>query len=157
MAQRAKRIKRPAVSAPQNLEETATFVSKIGEEQRAVQEIQADLERDIDALKTKAAKRAQPHVERITERLEGLFIFGEANRDELTKEGKIRTVKVVSGEFGWRWTPPRVTIRGEEDVIARLKKLKLEHFIRTKEEINKINGEIEYLKRVAKRYLMDIG
>ncbi|KFB96134.1 exonuclease inhibitor, partial [Trabulsiella guamensis ATCC 49490] len=61
----------------------------------------------------------------------------EANRAELTRDGKTKTANLTTGEVRWRARPPSVTIRKVEDVIAMLKKLSLGKFLRNKEEINK--------------------
>ncbi len=69
--------------------------------------------------------------------MEGLFAYAEAHRDELTNHGKRKTVEVPTGTFGWRMTPPAVTLRGIEQILGSLKSLKLGRFIRTQEEVDK--------------------
>ena len=61
----------------------------------------------------------------------------EANRDELTNNGKTKTANLVTGEVQWRNRPPSVSIRGADSVLETLLRLGLERFIRRKEEINK--------------------
>jgi len=66
-----------------------------------------------------------------------LRIFAEAHRDELTNEGKKKTVDLGTGELGWRMRPPRVLLRNIPGVIESLQMLKLDRFLRTKLEVNK--------------------
>ena len=61
----------------------------------------------------------------------------EANRAELTNNGKSKSANLVTGEVQWRNRPPSVGIRGTDSVIETLLRLGLERFIRRKEEINK--------------------
>jgi phage host-nuclease inhibitor protein Gam len=48
-----------------------------------------------------------------------------------------KTVALTTGEIGWRLRPPKVVVRGVEAVLDKLKRMGLDRFIRTKEEINK--------------------
>ncbi|MBU2575638.1 host-nuclease inhibitor Gam family protein, partial [Patescibacteria group bacterium] len=80
---------------------------------------------------------AKPRQEKVSELLEGLFAFAEAHRDELTEGGKRKTVEVPTGIFGWRTTPPAVSLRDIKSILASLVSLGLERFIRTKEEVDK--------------------
>ncbi|MCX1853849.1 host-nuclease inhibitor Gam family protein, partial [Escherichia coli] len=61
----------------------------------------------------------------------------EANRDELTNGGKVKTANLVTGDVSWRVRPPSVSIRGMDAVMETLERLGLQRFIRTKQEINK--------------------
>ncbi|EIF0163143.1 host-nuclease inhibitor Gam family protein, partial [Salmonella enterica] len=61
----------------------------------------------------------------------------EAHRDELTQNGRTKTASLITGKVEWRNRPPSVGIRGVETVLETLRRLGLERFIRTKEEINK--------------------
>ena len=129
--------KRAVVAVPKSLDEAARFLAEIGQEQRATDKIQSGLNAKVDELKAKAMADDEPHQEKISQLVEGLFAFAEAHRDELTNSGKRKTVEVPTGTFGWRMTPPSVTLRGVESILKSLKSLKLKRFIRTKEEIDK--------------------
>ena len=63
---------------------------------------------------------------------------------------KTKTANLASGEVRWRMRPPKVLIRGMDAVMEALKDLRLERFIRTKEEINKeaILADPEAIKHV---------
>ncbi len=130
-------IKRQVTPVPKNLDEAAEFLCQIGKERRAIDKIQANLNEQVDELKTQAMADAGPHQEKVNQLVEGLFAFAEANRNELTDGGKHKTVELPTGIFAWRMTPPAVNLRGVKEIIASLKTLGLTRFIRTKEEVDK--------------------
>ncbi len=129
--------KKVVIAVPKSLDEAAQFLTQIGEEQRATNEIQSGLNTAVDKLKTQAMAEDKPHQERISQLVEGLFAYAEAHRDELTDAGKRKTVEVPTGTFGWRMTPPAVSLRDVKSILESLKSLNLKRFIRTKEEIDK--------------------
>jgi phage host-nuclease inhibitor protein Gam len=125
------------VNIPKDLHEAAFFLAQIGEAERASLVVQANLNAQVDTLKASAIAAVKPHQVRMKELLEGLYIFAERNRTELTEGGKRKSVELPTGIIGWRMTPPSVELEGVENIIESLKTLKLERFIRTKEEVNK--------------------
>ncbi len=133
----AKLPKKTVVDVPKNLDEAAKFLAQIGQAQRTVDEIENTLNEEVEKLKATAMANAKPHQQRVLQLIEGLFVFAQANRDQLTDNGKRKTVEMPTGIFGWRMTPPAVKLRDIESVLAGLKALKLERFIRTKEEVDK--------------------
>ena len=134
-----KRIKKNAVTVPvpKDLAEARSYVRRIGEESRRAARIEAELNDRIAALREEYAAKAAPHNKAAEELTEGLRIFAEARRDELTNHGKRKSVDLGTGEIGWRMRPPRVLLRNVAGVIESLKTLKLTRFIRVKEEVNK--------------------
>jgi len=134
---RKTRVKRPVIPVPKSLDEAAEFLRQIGEEQRTTDAIQSDLNAEVDELKAKAMSDAEPHQKKISQLVEGLFAFAETNRDELTDSGKRKTVELPTGIFGWRMTPPAVSLHNVEAILKSLKSLKLDRFIRAKEEVDK--------------------
>ena len=130
-------VKRVAVPVPKSPEETAKFIGKIGKHQRALQEIQTRLNEKIEKLKVLAVDESQSHQAEIKDLFEGVFVFAESHRDELTEGGKTKTVHLPTGDISWRITPPAVSLRRVKDIIAACKQLRLKRFIRTKEEIDK--------------------
>ncbi|MDP3143260.1 MAG: host-nuclease inhibitor Gam family protein [Candidatus Omnitrophota bacterium] len=130
-------VKKTVVAVPKSLDEAAQFLAEIGQEQRATNKIQSGLNAKVDELKAKAMVDDEPHQKKISQLVEGLFAFAEAHRDELTDGGKRKTVELLTGSFAWRMTPPAVSFRDVKSILKSLKTLKLERFIRTKEEIDK--------------------
>ena len=68
---------------------------------------------------------------------EGLKAFCEQNRAALTDNGRSKTAKFATGRVQWRARPPKVSIRGMKDVIARIRALGMTEFLRERIEINK--------------------
>ena len=130
-------LKKAVIPVPRDLSEAVWFLAEIGKEQRVIDKIQLDINARVEELKVKAINDAKPRQNRISQLMEGLFAYAEANRDELTENGKIKTIKMPTGVFGWRMTPPAVFLRNVKSIIANLKLLGLEQFIRIKEEIDK--------------------
>ena len=129
--------KREVVPVPRDLAEAAAFLAEIGQEQRATDKIQLGFNAAVDKLKTQAMADVEPHQKKVSQLVEGLFAFAEIHRDELTDNGKRKTVELPTGTFCWRMTPPAVSLRDVESILETLKSLKLKRFIRTKEEVDK--------------------
>lgn len=134
-----KRIKKQANVAPvpKDMAEARRFVRQIGEAGREAGRIEAELNDKIAALREEYAALAAPCNHRVEELTEGLRIWAEAHREELTRGGKRKSVDLGTGEIGWRLRPPRVLLRNVAGVIESLQALKLDRFLRTKLEVNK--------------------
>jgi len=122
---------------PKNLKEAAMFLVEIGKEQRLIEEIKSDYNAEMEKLKAKLVASINPHQERLLQLIKGIFAYAEAHRNELTNGGRCKTVKTPTGVFGWRMTPPAVSLHNVKSVLEVLKRLNLKRFIRVKEEINK--------------------
>lgn len=135
----AKRVqKRNIPLIPKDIEHVAELLAVIADEQREVEKIEAKLNEEVEGLKLEASEKAQEHVNTINDMLGAIFLFGDANRKELTDSGRVKTIKTPTGSFGWRINPPSVEIRGKmKTVITALKKAGLVRFIRSKPELNK--------------------
>lgn len=137
MVTKKKAVKRTVVAVPNSLDEAAKFLARLGQEQRKIDEINLDLNEKLKDLTVKATAKTKPHQESITKIVDGLFVFAESRREELTDGGKKKTVDLPTGTFGWRMTPPAVSLRNVKEVLARLKTMGLSQFVRTKEEVDK--------------------
>jgi phage host-nuclease inhibitor protein Gam len=122
--------------APQSREEAASFIRRIGENARTIARFQAEMNDAIAKLKEDAENAAAPRAEEIKRLTEGLRAWCDANRAALTDGGKRKFADLGTGKVEWRKSPPKVTIRDVEAVLAAIKKLGLP-FIRTKEEVDK--------------------
>lgn len=131
------RLKAAATQAPQSKEAVVADIKAIGDAQREVQRLTADLNDKIATLQQQYAADAAPFNDRIEVLQAGVQTWCEANRDELTNGDKTKTVDFVTGLVKWRIRPPSVAVRGAEAVIALLKGAGLSRFVRTKEEVNK--------------------
>ncbi len=131
------RIKRPVAPVPRSLEETSEFVRQIGEKQRQISRREDEANEAIEKLKKAAANRIKVWEDEIELLRDGVYAYAESNRIELTKDGSFKTIDMPSGQIGWRLTPPSVSIRNWEEVLKNLKSMKLDRFIRLKEEADK--------------------
>jgi len=132
-----KKVKKVALPVPASLEELADYVRKIGEHQRALTLIQTKTNEKLEAIKAQATNDYLLHQDEIGALFEGVYVFAQAHRDELTEGEKKKTVNLPTGIICWRNTPPAVSIKDVQAVIQRFKEMKLNHFIRTKEEPDK--------------------
>lgn len=132
------RIKAEAAEAvPQSHAELVAAVAEIGRCQRERQRIEAEMNDNLAAVRSEYERLATAQGARISELSRGVQTWCEAHRGELTRDGRIKTARLASGEVSWRMRPPSVVPRGLANVIAALKKLGLTRFIRTKEELDK--------------------
>lgn len=132
-----KKIRSDTIPAPQSREETAEAVAEIGRRQRERDRIQAAMNDELSAVKQRFEEEAAPHADAIKTLSAGVQTWCEANRDELTNDGKVKTANLASGKVSWRIRPPKVSLKAIDNVLAALKELKLTRFIRVKEEVNK--------------------
>lgn len=151
MAPKTRLKAKAQIDVPQNNGECAADIKQIGDLQRQLARVQAEMNDSIAHI----TQTYQGTLETLTKQIEGLQegvqAFCEANRSDLTNGGKVKTSNFVTGEVQWRQRPPSVRITGAESVIETLRRLKLGDFIRTKEEVNKeaILNEPERVKGVA--------
>ena len=135
-----KSSKRTVVIVPKSVEELTEFIGKIGEHQRGLDKIQTKLNNQVEEIKTRAVADSLTYQETIDQLFEGIYIFAESHRDELTEKGKKKTVTLPTGDLLWRLNPPSVSFRrgwDNDKVVELCKALDLPGFIRTKEEVDK--------------------
>ena len=131
------RTKGANAPVPQSREEAAQFIHEIGMLQRQVARAEADMNDEIAAAKNRAEKETLGLRKTIDLLTQGLRTWCEANRDALTDNNKRKFADLGTGKIEWKFAPPKVTIRGAEDVILRIKTLGLAIFLREKVEIDK--------------------
>ena len=122
---------------PQSRDDAAETLRAIGETNRAIARIEADMNDAIGRLKDEAEKLASPLKDQVVARTEGLKVWAEANRDTLTNGGRTKTADLGTGKISWRLRPASVRITGVDRVIEAIKKLGFAAFLRVKEEPNK--------------------
>ncbi len=136
---KAKKLKVNATvhSVPQNREEVTQAILRIGLDQRERLRIEAAMNDEIAAVKTRYEAQAAPLNERIVQLQAGVQIWCEANKAQLTNGGKVKTVNFGAGEVKWRMTPSSVALKKVEALLKALREQGLTRFIRIKEEVNK--------------------
>lgn len=135
----AKKVKSAGTNLPipQDDSEAREAIREIGDLNREVLRIEAEMNDQIAALQLKYGELAAPLREQVVAKTDGLKMFCEVNRDRLTG-GKVKYHRFSTGEISWRLRPAKVSIRGLPEVIEAIKAAKLgKKFLRVKEEINK--------------------
>lgn len=130
-------LKKVALPVPTSLAEAADFLRRLGEHQRHIARIQTEVTGEIETIKAHATEATLPHQEAIQQLFDAIYAYGQSHRQELTEDGKKKTVSLPSGEIFWRRNPPSVSIRNVEQVVAACEKMGLGRFIRLKKEPDK--------------------
>lgn len=136
----ATRIKTAASgNTPQSKADAIRDIKAIGDLQRELGRIEANINDQIATLTNKAAPQIETLRERLAVLQAGVQTWCEAHREELCGKGK--SANLVTGEVSWRQRPPSVSLpRAKEkldELITRLRGLGLFRFVRQKEEVNK--------------------
>ncbi|AWX14245.1 host-nuclease inhibitor protein Gam [Mergibacter septicus] len=121
----------------QTREEVEIAIKQIGDLQRELLRLATHQNDELAAVTEKYSSQIASVQEQIKPLKKSIEIWCEANRAELTNNGKTKTGSFNTGEVQWRQRPPSVSIRKVEDVLAQLKEHGLTRFIRIKEECNK--------------------
>lgn len=139
MASKPARIKSAAIEhwVPEDRDAVNAAIAELGRLQRERERIQADMNDRMAAVKADHDAVAKPHGERISELAKGVQLWCEANRAQLTQDGKVKFHDFATGQVKWRLRPPSIAVRGAEAVLSTLKNLGLQRFVRTKEEVDK--------------------
>lgn len=133
------RIRAPAAlhPVPQTREDVIEAIAEIGRAQRERQRIEAAMNDELAAIRERYEVEAAPHGETIKRQSAAVQTWCEAHRGELTRDGKVKTAALASGEVAWRTAPPSVRVTGEAAVLEALRARGLDRFVRTKESVNK--------------------
>ena len=146
------RTKSPAVAVrvPQTRAEAAEALKLIGERNRQIGRLEADMNDELARVKERSEGLAHPLRLEAGALMEGLKVWCEANRSQIL-DGRTKTADLGTGKVSWRLRPSSVTIRGAEAVIEACKRMGLQRFVRTKEEVNKdaMREEPEVARAVA--------
>jgi phage host-nuclease inhibitor protein Gam len=138
MATPARKVKSTAARhpVPQSRDAVNEAIRRIGELSRERARIEADMNDHLAALKESFEEQSQPLTAEIEGLRDGVQTWCEAHRGQLLP-GAAKTAAFPAGEVAWRVRPPKCVIKGVEAVMDLLRRMALERFIRTKEEINK--------------------
>ena len=135
---RGTKTKTPAVAVkvPQRREDASGAVARIGELNREVARLEADMNDELTAIKGRFEVQAAPLKAQVKALTEGLEIWCAAHRETIVAPGT-KTADLGTGKVSWRLKPASVRITGVDAVLESLQRLGLQRFIRTKQEINK--------------------
>lgn len=132
-----KKAKAPAAPAAQSREEAANLVGRIGEIQRELARRDADLGDALARAREAAEATALPLKAELAGAQAAVQGWCEANRYEITGGNKVKFCDLVTGRVLWRHRPPKVTLRGADNILAWLQEHRGRRFLRTKVEIDK--------------------
>lgn len=125
------------IAVPQSRPEAADYLRQIGDQQRVLARIEADMNDRIATAKSLAeGEAAMPHAQLLL-LTEGLKTWCDANRAALTDNNRTKSADLGTGTVSWRLQPAKVTLKSLETVLGKLKELRYRRFIRIKEEVNK--------------------
>ncbi|HEY4493255.1 MAG TPA: host-nuclease inhibitor Gam family protein [Candidatus Paceibacterota bacterium] len=136
MSTSSTRIKRTSVPTPRNLEEADAAVGSIGNHQSLIDRLEANAEARIKEIREELRRTTEGVRKDRNAFMTGLFAFAEANKAILTEDGR-KTVTLTNGTISWRWTPPAVSIEDDKEFLKLLHRRGLDHYIRTKEEVDR--------------------
>ena len=122
---------------PADMSEAAAMIAEIGGIERSITRLDADLKDELAKAKARAEEMAAPMKDRREALTQGLKVFCQARRGELTENGKRQHVRFTTGKCSWRVRPASVALRGVDTILANLKARGLSALIRVKEEVNK--------------------
>ncbi|PBR75814.1 host-nuclease inhibitor protein Gam, partial [Escherichia coli] len=107
MAKPAKRIKSAAAAyVPQSRDAVVCDIRRIGDLQREAARLETEMNDAIAEITEKYASQIAPLKTGIETLSKGVQGWCEANRDELTNGGKVKTANLVTGDVSWRQRPP---------------------------------------------------
>lgn len=128
---------KPTAAVPQSRQEVSATIAQIGQHITARMRLEAAMTDAIAAVRADYEAAAEPHNSAIKTLSAGVEAWCAAHRYELTEGGRRKTHAFPTGEVRWRMTPPAVTVRNPEGVLAKLREMGAHRFIRVKEEVNK--------------------
>lgn len=131
-----KRIKPPVVSVPAitSIEEADSTLARISALRRTLDLIQTGMNEDVDLIKAKTAKEAEPYNQEIAVLEQSLMRYADYHKDSLFKGRK--SVALSFGSFGFR-SSSKLKLFGKmtwERVLQSLRDNGLTTCIRIKEE-----------------------
>ena len=154
------RIKQAAIEAAQDKTEVTAHIRAIGDLSREIKRLETEAGDKKAVIEEEYAALAAP-LKAESERLTAaVAAYCEAHKDDLTENGKTKTVDFVTGLVKWRIRPPSVKVTGVAAVLAWMsEKTAYQSFIRTKQEIDKdailnereqfANGQVPGIKIVS--------
>ena len=93
-------------AVPQNRDEASLAVDEIGAATRELTRIEAEMNDRMAEIKTAYETQAAPLRARVDTLTLAIKTWAEANRDELTQHGKVKTHDLPAGQILWRTRPP---------------------------------------------------
>ena len=123
---------KPPVGKIKNLEDANLALKEIGLLEYELEHIDAEGHKKIAEIKSESAKQGESIRRRLLDLAASLGTYADYNRDDLFKDRK--SVDLSFGSFGYRKS---TSISVKKTTLELLKKLKMDKYIRVKEEADK--------------------
>lgn len=147
------RVRIEEKSALKNWEDVDLCLAEIGEKQRSIEKIEAELQESIDHLKLEADMKADPDKKRIAYLEKQIMLFSDAHMEDL--DGK-KTKVLTFGSVGYRKSTkillPKAAVKLAEIIRALRKKGMTDCIVTPPEKIDK-----EALKKYPANDITDVG
>jgi phage host-nuclease inhibitor protein Gam len=131
--------KSTVITVFQTSDQATAGLARYGELDREIAQIENELATQVAQLRKDADARIAPLQTELTTTLLGLEAYAKSVRPTLSAGQK--TIRLSTGDLGWRIGKRTVVLRGKaEDIIARIKAISATYakkYIRTKESINR--------------------
>jgi phage host-nuclease inhibitor protein Gam len=131
-----------------NWDEVDQAMKDLGELTISKAKLEGELTIKINVIKDEFQVKADGLAEKIKVIVEHIGLYAEANKEAFLKD---RTKKLTFGSISFRLTE-KLVIKNVKAAIAALKTLKLDNYLRVKEELNK-----EAMKGLDDSTLVKIG
>ncbi|MCH9780213.1 MAG: host-nuclease inhibitor Gam family protein [Alphaproteobacteria bacterium] len=127
----------PPTEPPQSRDEADKMIERYGAVQREITRQTTVLEDAIASLRKQADTDMAAYKAEAEGIHQAVHTFASANRRMLTEGNKVKHHIFSTGEVKWRDLPPKVSIKGTENVINVCFAQGLDRFVNRKETINK--------------------
>lgn len=134
----ARPLKSAAQAVPQTIDEVEDALQRIADLRAVAANHAASLDAHITLLREQAIEQTKPVLDEIERLSNAVRTYCEARRNDLTEGGRRKTVRFLAGSVSWRKGRARVVVEtSDAEVLTALRSMRLGHFIRTVEEIDK--------------------
>ncbi len=115
---------------PQDDAAASAMVARIGQATAEAMAIEAALDEQLLALREDATPKITALDAEISGLVDALAAYCAAHRTRLTGDGRTKSHRFPAGTVAWRDQPPRVRLSRVDEVVARLRALGLDRFLR---------------------------
>jgi phage host-nuclease inhibitor protein Gam len=113
------------------------LLSRMASELRSAEKDANEMVSKIDSIRKEYSDKIELHRQKAEDLFNTIFQKAKRQRNVLTEGGKIKTISISAGEFGWRKAADCVEVTNEQKVIAKLEELGLVQFIKTEKTLRK--------------------